>query len=167
MQKECKNSTESIYKLCRKEAAKYNEELNARDRAADKLCVSESSLRNYELELTQVPSDVVVRMADLYGAPELEVCYCKNDCPIGKRSNMSTRIKGIEQITCSLLNHADIDRMHVLQRDLLSIASDGKVNQDEEETLKSIVYELSQLAQDVMELQLYLKKYGGSAHGDD
>ena len=67
--------------------------------------------------MTPVPTDVVVRMADLYGAPELEACYCKNDCPIGKRQNIATKIRGIEQITCSLLNHADDDRLHSIKKD--------------------------------------------------
>lgn len=66
------------------------------------LNISVSSLSNYELGLTPVPTDVVVRMADLYGAPELEACYCKNDCPIGRRKNIATQIRGIEQITAIL-----------------------------------------------------------------
>ena len=112
MEKECMNCGGSIYFQCRKEAAKYNDRRSSREGASEMLNVSVSSLSNYELGLTPVPTDVVVRMADLYGAPELEACYCKNDCPIGKRQNIATKIRGIEQITCSLLNHADDDRLH-------------------------------------------------------
>lgn len=82
MEKECMNCGGSIYFQCRKEAAKYNDRLSSREGASEMLNVSVSSLSNYELGLTPVPTDVVVRMADLYGAPELEACYCKNDCPI-------------------------------------------------------------------------------------
>lgn len=109
MEKECMNCGGSIYFQCRKEAAKYNDRLSSREGASEMLNVSVSSLSNYELGLTPVPTDVVVRMADLYGAPELEACYCKNDCPIGKRQNIATKIRGIEQITCSLLNHAGMN----------------------------------------------------------
>lgn len=124
MEKECMNCGGSIYFQCRKEAAKYNDRLSSREGASEMLNVSVSSLSNYELGLTPVPTDVVVRMADLYGAPELEACYCKNDCPIGKRQNIATKIRGIEQITCSLLNHADDDRLHSIKKGLLRIASD-------------------------------------------
>lgn len=116
MEKECMNCGGSIYFQCRKEAAKYNDRLSSREGASEMLNVSVSSLSNYELGLTPVPTDVVVRMADLYGAPELEACYCKNDCPIGKRQNIATKIRGIEQITCSLLNHADDDRLHSIKK---------------------------------------------------
>ena len=93
MEKECMNCGGSIYFQCRKEAAKYNDRLSSREGASEMLNVSVSSLSNYELGLTPVPTDVVVRMADLYGAPELEACYCKNDCPIGKRQNIATKIR--------------------------------------------------------------------------
>ena len=162
MEKECANSSGSIYFQCRKEAAKYNDRLSSREGASEMLNISVSSLSNYELGLTPV-----VRMADLYGAPELEACYCKNDCPIGKRQNIATKIRGIEQITCSLLNHADDDRLHSIKKGLLRIASDGKLDPGEEEELKKIVACLSDFADDVMELRMYLKKYGGVQDGVD
>lgn len=161
MEKECKNSGGSIYYSCRKEAAKHNDKLNSREGASELLNVSESSLRNYELLLTPVPVDVVVKMADLYRSPEIEACYCKHDCPIGKRMNIQTQIRDISQITCSLLDHADTDRMHGIKKRLLSIASDGKLSEEEVETMKEIVSNLGKVADDVMELKMYLKKYGG------
>lgn len=167
MEKECKDCGGSIYFQCRKEAAKYNDRLSSREEASEMLNISVSSLSNYELGLTPVPTDVVVRMADLYGAPELEACYCKNDCPIGKRQNIATKIRGIEQITCSLLDHADDDLMHGIKRDLINIASDGKLDLGEENRLRKIVTELSQFADDVMELRMFLRKYGGESDGID
>lgn len=167
MEKECMNCGGSIYFQCRKEAAIYNDKLSSREGASEMLNISTSSLSNYELGLRPVPTDVVVRMADLYGSPELEACYCKNDCPIGKRQNIATKIRGIEQITCSLLNHADDDRLHSIKKNLLSIASDGKLDPGEEEGLKKIVADLSDIADDVMELRMYLKKYGGTPDGTD
>lgn len=66
MEKECMNCGGSIYFQCRKEAAKYNDRLSSREGASEMLNVSVSSLSNYELGLTPVPTDVVVRMADLF-----------------------------------------------------------------------------------------------------
>ena len=166
MEKECMNCGGSIYFQCRKEAAKYNDRLSSREGASEMLNVSVSSLSNYELGLTPVPTDVVVRMADLYGAPELEACYCKNDCPIGKRQNIATKIRGIEQITCSLLNHADDDRLHSIKKGLLRIASDGKLDHGEEEELKKIVACLSDFAEvHRMELIEKLKKQLSEEYG--
>lgn len=94
MEKECMNCGGSIYFQCRKEAAKYNDRLSSREGASEMLNVSVSSLSNYELGLTPVPTDVVVRMADLYGAPELEACYCKNDCPYWKEAEHRNKDPG-------------------------------------------------------------------------
>lgn len=165
MDKECIKDTANIYFSCRKEAATYNDKLNSREGAAELLNVSVSSLSNYELGLTPAPTDVAVRMADLYGAPEIEACYCKNDCPIGKRKNISTKIRGIEQITCSLLNHTDEDGLHNIKKRLLEIASDGKLDPGEEGMLKEIVQALDSLDDDITELRMYLRKYGGAANG--
>lgn len=124
MDKECMKDTANIYFSCRKEAATYNDKLNSREGAAELLNVSVSSLSNYELGLTPAPTDVVVRMADLYGAPEIEACYCKNDCPIGKRKNIATKIRGIEQITCSLLNHDTQERQNTAYTQYAPYASE-------------------------------------------
>ena len=167
MDKDCKIDGGSIYFLCRKEAAKYNDKLNSREGASELLCVSESSLRNYELMLTPVPVDVVVRMADLYGAPELEACYCKTDCPIGKRASTAAKLKSIEQITCSLLYHADDEKMERIKSELLRVARDGKVDPQEKEVLHHLAKELTDLESDIAELRLYMKKYGGIKDGAD
>lgn len=52
----------------------------------------------------------------------------------------------------------------VLRKDF-RIASDGKLDRGEEEELKKIVACLSDFADDVMELRMYLKKHGGTPDG--
>ena len=47
-------SNENVYFRARKEAAKYNDNLNSRGAASELLGVSESSLSDYELGLTKV-----------------------------------------------------------------------------------------------------------------
>ena len=63
------------------------------------------------------------------------------------------------------MNHADDDALHRIKKELLSIASDGKLDSGEEESLRTIVTKLSEFADDVMELRMYLKKYGGMKDG--
>lgn len=70
--------------IARLDAANYNERLFSKDGAAELLGVSTSTLSDYELELTKiVPPDMVVKMADLYNAPELRNFYCRQMCPLG------------------------------------------------------------------------------------
>lgn len=71
-------AADNIYCRCRKEAAKYNDKLNSRDGAAELLGISASTLADYELGITKIiPADAILRMADLYNAPELRNHYCK------------------------------------------------------------------------------------------
>ena len=53
----------------------------------------------------------------------------------------------------------------LIKKGLLRIASDGKLDHGEEEELKKIVACLSDFADDVMELRMYLKKHGGTPDG--
>lgn len=71
-------AADNIYCKCRKEAAKYNDKLNSREGAAELLGISASTLADYELGITKIiPADAILRMADLYNAPELRNHYCK------------------------------------------------------------------------------------------
>lgn len=73
-------AADNIYCRCRKEAAKYNDKLNSRDGAAELLGISASTLADYELGITKIiPADAILRMADLYNAPELRNHYCNED----------------------------------------------------------------------------------------
>ena len=164
MQKGYAKSEDSIYFSCRKDAGKYNDALNSRAGASEMLNVSEASLRNYELGLTPVPVDVVVRMADLYGAPELRASYCKHDCPIGKfmSRTVSDEVKGIGIVTCSLLHHIQEAEVKGAVNILLRIASDGKITGEELQELRGVVQFLEEAVKDVSELRLIMEKESGA-----
>lgn len=164
MQDNCINREKNCYFSCRKDAAKYNDALNSRAGAADRLNVSESSLRDYETGLTPVPVDVVVRMADLYGSPELQAMYCKNDCPIGKYvcRTASIEVKDIKTITGNLLYHIEEAKVLKAIGTLLKISRDGKVSDYEKEELECVIQILEGISSDVSDLRLLLDKEGGA-----
>ena len=69
----------NIFCQKRKEAAKFNDRLNSREGASELIGVSPSALADYELGITKVvPVDVVIKMAEVYNAPELLSYYCQN-----------------------------------------------------------------------------------------
>lgn len=162
MRDNCAKQRRISYISCRKQAAEWIDALGSRAGAAELLNVSESSLRDYETGMTTVPADVVVRMADLYNAPELQVLYCKNDCPIGKYvcRTVSDEVKNIETITCSLLYHISELKVQDAIKTLLRIASDGKVSDSEKSDLGFIVQILENASSDVSDLRLLLEKEG-------
>ncbi len=92
-------AADNIYCQCRKEAAKFNDSLNSREGAAEQLNVSVSTLSDYELGITKsVPVEAVVRMADLYNAPELRNYYCTHDCPIGRTDVPPVHLEELDRL---------------------------------------------------------------------
>lgn len=160
MENDYTKDIENVYFHCRKRAAQYNESLNSREKAAEMLGISTSSLANYELGITKtVPVDVVVMMADLYNAPELRNLYCKNECPIGKWMPMATKTGGLESITVKILNSLDDDDIRNMKKGLLKIAADGKITDDEQDDFNAILKRLDQIATEISELRILAEKY--------
>lgn len=94
----------NIYCQKRKEAAKFNDKLNSREGAAELLGVSQSTLADYELNYTKiVPVDVVLRMSDIYGSPELLPYYCHEVCPLGDRCMPDTELKPLDRAALQFL----------------------------------------------------------------
>lgn len=105
MEFDCTKDGKNIYFACREKAAKYNDLLNSRERAAELLGISTSTLANHELGVTKnVPPDTVVMMSDLYKTPELRSHYCKHECPIGRNLPLATQVSGLQSITVKILN---------------------------------------------------------------
>lgn len=161
MQSYCRNENQNMYFLCRKEAAKNNDNLQSRAYAADALGCSESSLAKYELgAIKNVPPEMVVLMADLYRTPELKNWYCKHECPIGANAPLETRVGSLENITVKILDCLNTEAIDRLKEDLVSIARDGKVSTDERSTFQKIVKSLEDLSTQISELKMYAEKNG-------
>lgn len=150
---------ENVYKHYRLRAAQYNEALNSREKTAEFLGISPSSLANYELGITKaVPVDMVVMMADLYNAPELRNLYCKHECPIGKFLPMATEVKDLESITVRIMNSLDEDELRGMKKDLLRIAEDGRISEDEQWDFNRILEKLEGIASEISGLKIIAEK---------
>jgi transcriptional regulator with XRE-family HTH domain len=153
------NNVENQYFRARKEAAKHNERLSSREGAAELIGCSVSTLSDYELGLTKnVPPDRVCKMADLYYAPELKGLYCLHECPIGRDLPISGQLKTIEQIAIQINRGLSTQSIERIKLDLLDIASDGKVSDDEKPKLASILDDLTQLQRAIDDLRVLAEK---------
>lgn len=160
MEFDCIKEGKSIYFSCREKAAKYNDVINSRERAAELLGISTSTLANHELGVTKnVPPDTVVMMADLYRTPELRSYYCKHECPIGRNLPLATEVSGLQGITVKILNSLDDDGIREMKKKLLGIAADGEISLDEKEQFDGIVKNLEVLATAISELRMLAEKY--------
>ena len=123
--------------------------------AAEMLGISPSTLADYELGITKfVPVDKVVLMADLYNCPELRTGYCKYECPIGKHIPLATSVSGIEGIALRLIREFDSNEIKNIEKDLVDIAADGVISEDEKPTLEKIISKLDEMSVAISELKL-------------
>ena len=151
----CTKDNQNVYFRARKQAAIYNEKLSSREGAAEMLGISASTLADYELGITKfVPVDKVVLMADLYNSPELRTGYCKYECPIGKNIPLATAVNGIEGIALRLIKEFDADKIKNIEKELIEIASDGVISEEEKPVLKKIIKKLDSLMVAISELKL-------------
>ncbi len=140
----------------RLEAAKYNERLYSKEGAAELLGVSVSTLSDYELGLTKViPPDMVVKMAELYHAPELENYYCTEMCPLGCEMQ-KVSIEDLDRI--SIRAFAALRKLSGTGDLLLEIAEDGIVSDDERPDMQRVLESLGELEAVTQNLKFWAKK---------
>lgn len=155
----CMKDNNNVYFRARKNAAMYNEKLSSREGAAEMLGICVSTLADYELDITKVvPVDKVVMMADIYSCPELKTQYCKQECPIGKRMPLATRVRSIEGIALRMIREFDPDKIKEMKNDLIGIAADGIITDDEKPVLSDILKRLDSLAEVISEMRLIGEK---------
>ena len=120
----------NIYCQKRKEAAKFNDKLNSREGASELIGVSPSALADYELGITKVvPVDAVIKMAEVYNAPELLSYYCHNECPLGDLCYQEQKLKSLDRAVVQFLASMQLGKG--AGAELLSIVADGQISPSE------------------------------------
>ena len=156
------------YLLARRKAAETNERLCSREKTAELLGVSPSTLANYELDVTKtVPPDAVVMMADLYGAPELKCWYCAHDCPIGRGMPIPTQICRIELIAVKVFKTISEGALESLSAKLLEISAAGRLTRENRADIIWLISHIDSVTELFGELKLSCQKLlsAGEANG--
>lgn len=140
----------------RLEAATYNERLFSKEGAAELLGISISTLSDYELGLTKiVPADMVVKMADLYNAPELRNLYCREMCPLGC-DMPKIELEDLDRISVKAL--ASFRKVASAKESLLDIVEDGVISEDERPELARIMATLEEVSSIAQTLKVWVEK---------
>ena len=93
-------------------------------------------------------------MSDLYNAPYLLSLYCKKECPIGCNYPIATAMTPVERTTLKLINLLDPGKLEDVKRELISIAEDGEITEDEIPSLKEILDYADKLILSATELKM-------------
>lgn len=145
MQEEYRN----IYKTARKSAGLTQEA------AAERLAVSVESLRAYETGLRVPPNDVVVQMVICYNTQHLAYQHLHETNALAARIVPPLEERSLLEVAVRIYNRMErLARTHKLEQ-LLSMAEDGRIDEDEQPAFDGIVAELRELIQGGMELALY------------
>ncbi len=130
----------------------------SREVAAQKLYIGSRTLADYESGRTIAPPDVVMRMAEVYKAPELTADYCSKVCPIGQVLAHSVERSELAVTVLRVLKEfADVEQ---LKDRLIHIAADGKLCRQEQAEFAAIMREMVELERWICELKYFALRQG-------
>lgn len=158
MQQKDQFDGETMYFYYRKKTATEKTPPISRERAAELLDVSFESLKAYESGKTNVPAKVVLKMCEVYNAPELRSFHCHYDCPIGKHYSpiLDTSNLELDRLTLRLLS--SFKAIANIKESLIEIAADGVISEDERPTLNEILKTLDAISLHTHELRVWVEK---------
>lgn len=137
-------------------AAEYNEKFFSKEYAAEQLHISASQLQDYELGITKcIPPDSILRMADLYKAPELRNLYCREMCPLGGDVPI-LELDDLDRITVKVM--ASLRKVMETKELLLDITEDGVISEDEKPSLRRVLETLDEISAIAQSLKAWTEK---------
>lgn len=137
-------------------AAEYNEKFFSKEYAAEQLHISAGQLQDYELGITKcIPPDNILRMADLYRAPELRNLYCREMCPLGGDVPV-LELEDLDRITVKAM--ASLRKAAETKELLLDITEDGVITDEEKPSLKRILATLDEITAIAQSLKVWTEK---------
>lgn len=146
----------NVFCKARLEASKYNDRLSSRAGAAEALgYASESTVSDWELGVSIPTPEAVLKMADLYNAPELINTYCHNMCPLGSDIPEITAMD-LDRISLKAL--ATFRKIAGTKETLLDIVEDEIITEDEKPKLEDVLSTLDELNSVTQELKAWVSK---------
>lgn len=146
----------NVFYLARMEAAKYNDRLASREGASEVTGIDRNRIAYTELgTIYPYPEEVLV-LADAYNAPEIINHFCSHLCPIGKETVDAISTGTLESTSLKLL--ASTKCISTIREELVAIAEDGVIDQDEQKLMQEILEQLRRTANDIKALEMLYKK---------
>jgi aldehyde:ferredoxin oxidoreductase len=125
-----------------------------REQASELLgTIPSERIEKIENERLEPRPEEVVTMAEMYKYPELCNYYCSHQCPIGLKYVPEVKVQDLSQIVLKMLS--SLNEIQDDQKRLISIAADGKIDDDEIADFVNIQDELEKISIAVETLQLW------------
>ena len=131
-----------------------------REKAAELLeFISEDRLERIENEKTQPAPEDIIRMSQIYNAPELCNYYCSRQCPIGQKYVPPVEMTDLPAIILETV--ASLNTVYPLTNRLIEISRDGKISENEVPDFSHIQENLEKVSRSIEALQLWVEKEKG------
>lgn len=128
-----------------------------REKAAELLeFISEDRLERIENEKSEPAPEDVIRMAEVYKAPELCNYYCSHECPIGRKYVPPIEMRELPAIILETV--ASLNAVYPLTNRLIEISRDGQISEDESPDFSNIQENLEKVSLAIEALQLWVEK---------
>jgi transcriptional regulator with XRE-family HTH domain len=128
-----------------------------REKAAELLeFISEDRLERIENEKSEPAPEDVIRMAEVYKAPELCNYYCSHECPIGRKYVPPIEMTELPAIILETV--ASLNAVYPLTNRLIEISRDGQISEDESPDFSNIQENLEKVSLAIEALQLWVEK---------
>lgn len=118
--------------------------------------ISPERLLKIETEKVTPYPEEILTLAKTYQMPELCNCYCARFCPIGQVYVPEVKMKDLSHIVLELL--ASLNRMTVKKEQLIEIATDDGITNDEIDDFIDIQDELGKVSLAIESLKLWSEK---------
>ena len=156
MGKKATKAADNMYYLARSEAAKENEALTSREKAAELLGIDRTRLARIELDTISPYPEEVKAMSRVYNTPELSNSYCARECPLGRNSVKEVTIDDFDRLALKVLGSLkDIDS---LRASLIAISEDGVIDASEQRAFQAILDSLEKISTNAKALRLWAIK---------
>ena len=128
-----------------------------REKAAELLeFISEDRLERIENEKSEPAPEDVIRMAEVYKAPELCNYYCSHECPIVRKYVPPIEMTELPAIILETV--ASLNAVYPLTNRLIEISRDGQISEDESPDFSNIQENLEKVSLAIEALQLWVEK---------
>lgn len=156
MSKLATKAADNVFYQARMAAAKWNDKLSSREGAAEVTGLDRTRIAYIELgTINPYPEEILI-LADCYNAPELCNHYCSRMCPLGCQTVEPVEVKELEAAALQLLSA--IRGLPKITDDLVDIVEDGKIDDDERESMENILHQLRRAANRIKALELIYEK---------
>ena len=141
----------------------YREELGLTRERASELMEGMTASRIEKIENGQEPTPYdIIQMADCYKKPDLCNFYCSHKCAIGEKYVPEVEVTGLPNIILETI--ASLNEITPYTGQLIQIARDGKISDEEIPAFAFISKKLDEISLAIDALNLWIDKTASENH---